>query len=132
MTDQVQPTRNEKVAKYLLSFGFDKPNCYQCEFFSVSKENNFRGTCTHVVADASRLVRKQAIDSGSITADDKDPYFPLIITTDDNGVENGKVPGVIAKEFGVEMGLVTWPDIYDPIYILFCMLYARKTEQTDY
>jgi hypothetical protein len=130
--DQLQPTRNEKVAKYLLSLGFDKPNCYQCQFFDVSKENNFRGKCTHVVADASRLVRKRAIDSGTITVDDKDPYFPLIITTDDNNDETGKVPGVVAKEFGVEMGLVTWPSVYDPIYILFCALYARKTEQTDY
>lgn len=122
-------TNNESTARILLSLGFEKPNCYKCQFFRKAPDHQHYGECTHAIADASRLVRQNKVDEGLIKESDTESYFPIVYCDTDEG--EIAIPGVIAREFGINVGLVTWPISFDPIYIIFCALYAGIIEQID-
>lgn len=119
-------TDNEKVARFLSKkTGVPLARCMQCIHSEPIKGTAYRISCLCPVALAiSKTMVRQP--------EDNDPHFPLL---DEVNVETGEVtqvPSIVASEYGYEfkdIGALRWPEIFDPEYIFFCMMYQKKEDK---
>jgi hypothetical protein len=120
-------TNNEESALELMKLGFEFPNCYRCAN-CVKTDHRFYISCGHPLAKAIIATEKV------IREENNNPDGPLIpvLEVEIDGKEIS-IPGVIAKEFGVENKLFSWPVEFDPIYTLFCVFYedSEQVENTE-
>jgi hypothetical protein len=105
-------------------FGFGEPNCFECIYYGGKAGDGI--TCNSPVALA---IKRVSNTMRSVEGNERVPLAP-VFTFVGEGVEELTVPGIIYDPAGVAFDALRWPESYNPVFILLCVMYDTE-ENTD-
>lgn len=112
-------SNNKQVAELIIKeSGIPAPNCYEC-MYSVG---NAEIRCAHPFANAVTISNK--INPSS------QPTYPVVQMFSPSG-EAKTLPMVVFDEEGIKYGKAGWPTKFDPLFLLFCMVFTDKNQENS-